>query len=55
MLFELRATTGMGHVDRELARQRLPRLVERLNAEDDCPDLRKAQALLGTLGAAPPG
>lgn len=45
LLFELRATTSLCRIQKS-ARDRLVRLVDRFDAEDDCADLRAASALL---------
>ncbi len=48
LLFELRAATSLCRVEPSSARARLAGLVERFSPEDDCADLRAAQALLAT-------
>jgi hypothetical protein len=45
LLFELRAATSLCRAQKS-ARERLTRLVDRFGAQDDCADLRAAQALL---------
>jgi len=47
LLFELRAATSLCRVDGKPARERLTRLVDRFEGEDDCADLRAARAALG--------
>jgi predicted ATPase len=46
LLFELRAATSLCRV-RKPARERLARLVDRFDADNDCADLQTARALLG--------
>jgi tetratricopeptide (TPR) repeat protein len=45
-LFELRAATSLFRLHGRAARERLVRLVDRFETEDDCADLRAARALL---------
>jgi adenylate cyclase len=46
LLFELRAATGLFRLRGTVVRERVVRLVDRFPAEDECPDLRAARAVL---------
>jgi predicted ATPase len=47
LLFELRAATGLLRLGGQAARERVTRLVERFDVENDCVDARLARAVLG--------